>query len=245
VKKHCNFCGEPMPPDAKECKQCGWDVSLNAPPTTDAGDRKARIGVAAGLVVAYVVMWTLISGTPAPARAEPTRAPRYVDAPQDAPQVAPQVAPERTYQPASSPATSIATPPVAVVSISAASTSPDAPISIKVADTKKATIPARDALQYVFGLPDTDQKCRLVGSTKGIGGFGRNIEVFLLTDADYDFWNANPAAIAPSHWETYRGSENTLNYELSDAGTYHFVVSNQMSPTPQTMAVKMQVKCVK
>jgi len=237
VKKHCNFCGEPMSADAKECAQCGWDVSLNAPPTTDPGDTKARLGVAAGIVVAYVVMSTLISGTPAPASAEPTRAPRYVDAP--------QVAPERTYEPVSSPATAIGTPPPEVASTSDASTSPEALISIKVADTKKTTIPARDALQYVFGLPDTDQKCRLVGSTKGIGGFGRNIEVFLLTDADYVFWNANPAAIAPSQWETYRGSENTLDYELREAGTYHFVVSNQMSPTPQTIAVKVQVKCVR
>jgi hypothetical protein len=237
VKKHCNFCGEPMSSDAKECAQCGWDVSLNAPPSTDPGDSKARLGVAAGIVVAYTVMWTLISGTPAPARAEPTRAPQFVEAP--------QVAPERTYEPVSSPATAIGTPPPEVASTVAGSTSPDALISIKVADTKKTTIPARDALQYVFGLPDTDQKCRLVGTTKGIGGFGRNIEVFLLSDADYVFWNANPAAIAPSQWETYRGSENTLDYELREAGTYHFVVSNQMSTTPQTMAVKVQVKCAK
>jgi hypothetical protein len=237
VKKHCNFCGEPISADAKECAQCGWDVSLNAPPSTDPGDSKARLGVAAGLVVAYGVMWTLISGTPAPAGAEPISTPRYVEAP--------QVAPERTYEPASGPATAIGTPPPEVAPTSAASTSPEALINIKVADAKKATIPARDALQYVFGLPDTDQKCRLVGTTKGIGGFGGNIEVFLLNDADYVFWNANPAAIAPSQWEIYRGSENTLDYELHEAGTYHFVVSNQMSPTPQTIAVKVQVKCVK
>ncbi|HEX9606270.1 MAG TPA: hypothetical protein VF962_03490, partial [Gemmatimonadaceae bacterium] len=124
MKKHCNFCGEPMSADAKECAQCGWDVSLNAPPTTDPGDTKARLGVAAGIVVAYVVMSTLISGTPAPASAEPTRAPRYVDAP--------QVAPERTYEPVSSPATAIGTPPPEVASTSDASTSPEALISIKV-----------------------------------------------------------------------------------------------------------------
>ena len=150
-----------------------------------------------------------------------------------------------TPEPVSGPATAIGTLPAEVASAAAGSATPDALISIKVADTKKTTIPARDALQYVFGLPDTDQKCRLVGSTKGVGGFGRNIEVFLLSDADYVFWNANPAAIAPSQWETYRGSENTLDYELREAGTYHFVVSNQMSPTPQAVAVKVQVKCVK
>jgi hypothetical protein len=237
VKKHCNFCGEPMSADAKECAQCGWDLSLNAPPSTDPGDNKARLGVAAGLVVAYAVMSFLIQGTPTPASAETPTVPQHVDAP--------QAAPEPTPEPVSGPATAIGTLPPEVASAAAGSASPDALISIKVADTKKTTIPARDALQYVFGLPDTDQKCRLVGSTKGIGGFGRNIEVFLLSDADYVFWNANPAAIAPSQWETYRGSENTLDYELREAGTYHFVVSNQMSPTPQAVAVKVQVKCVK
>ena len=56
VKKYCNFCGEPMHADAKECKQCGWDVSHDGPPTTDPGDTKARVGVAFGLAVAYGVM---------------------------------------------------------------------------------------------------------------------------------------------------------------------------------------------
>lgn len=237
VSEYCNFCGEPMVPEAKECKQCGWDVSHNVPPTTDPGDRKARLGVAAGLVVAYGVMSFLIQGTPAPARAEPARTPRYADAPEPTPDLTPE--------PVSAPATAIGTLPLAAPSTPAAATSPEALIKIKVADTKGSTIPARDALQYVFGLPDTDQKCRLVGSTKGIGGYGRNIEVFLLTDADYVFWNANPAAIAPSSWETFRGSENTLDYDLHEPGVYHFVVSNQMSPTPQKVAVKAQVNCVR
>ena len=82
MKKYCNFCGEPMLPDAKECKQCGWDVSQNGPPTTDPGDRKARIGVATGLVVAYGVLWFLIQGTPAPASAEAQKTPRYVPPPE-------------------------------------------------------------------------------------------------------------------------------------------------------------------
>ncbi|HKN59070.1 MAG TPA: hypothetical protein VJV97_09470, partial [Gemmatimonadaceae bacterium] len=118
-------------------------------------------------------------------------------------------------------------------------------ISIKVADARSANIPPRDALQYAFELPETDQKCKLIGSTRGIGGFGRNIEVFLLTDDEYVFWHANPAAIAQSSWETFRGSENTLSYNLSGAGTYHFIISNEMSATPQSMAVKAQVKCVR
>ena len=222
-----------MSPDDKECKQCGWDLSKNAPPSTDPGDTKARIGVAAGLVIAYGVMSFLIQGTPAEARAEPARAPQYADAP------------EVMTEPVSEPAMAIGTLPQASSSAPAAPAATSALITIKVADTKGASIQARDALQYKFDVPETDQKCRLVGSTKGIGGFGRNIEVFLLTDDDYVFWHANPAAIAASQWETFRGSETTLNYALPGPGTYHFVVSNQMSPTPQTVAVKAQVKCVR
>jgi hypothetical protein len=132
-----------------------------------------------------------------------------------------------------------------VASAATPSTPSSALITIKVADTKGASIQARDALQYAFEVPETVQKCKLVGSTKGVGGFGRNIEVFLLTDDDYVFWHANPAAIAASQWETFRGSETTLDFALPGPGTYHFVVSNQMSPTPQTVAVKAQVKCTR
>jgi hypothetical protein len=232
VKKYCNFCGEPMQAEAKECKQCGWDVSHDGPPTTDPGDRKARIGVAAGLVLAYSVMWFLIQGTPAPARAEAQKAARYV------------APPEVTEEPVSAPSMAIGTPPPAA-STPAVYGARTALINIKVADTKGSSIPPRDALEYAFELPETDQKCALVGSTKGVGGFGRNIEVFLLTDDEYVFWHANPAAIAQSSWETFRGSENTLKYALPGPGTYHFVVSNQMSPTAQTVAVKAQVKCAR
>jgi hypothetical protein len=234
VKKYCNFCGEPMQADAKECKQCGWDVSHNGPPSTDPGDKKARIGVAAGLLVAYGVMSFLIQGTPAPARAEVARAPQYVPA-----------APEFTPEPVSAPPLAIGTLPLTVASTPGTATKPAALITIKVADSKGSSIPPRDALQYAFEVPETDQKCKLVGSTKGVGGFGGNIEVFLLTDDEYVFWHANPAAIANSSWETFRGSENTLNYNLPGPGTYHFVVSNEMSPTPQTVAVKAQVKCTR
>jgi len=189
VKKYCNFCGEPMSADDKECKQCGWDLSKNAPPSTDPGDNKARLGVAAGLIVAYGVMSFLIQGTPAEARAEPARATQYA------------AAPEPRTEPVSEPAMAIGTLPQSVSSAPAASTASSALITIKVAD--------------------------------------------LLTDDDYVFWHANPAAIAPSQWETFRGSETTLDYALPGPGTYHFVVSNQMSPTPQTVAVKAQVKCVR
>jgi hypothetical protein len=226
-----------MLPDAKECKQCGWDLSKNGPPSADPGDAKARYGVIAGLVVAYAVMAFLIDGTVAPERVEAARLPQYADVSEPVP------AP--VSQPVSGPETAIGTLSAPVVSTPVASTPTSALLSIKVVDTKGASIQARDALQYTFVVPETDQKCKLVGSTKGIGGFGRNIEVFLLTDDDYVFWHANPAAIAASEWETFRGSETTLDYALRGPGTYHFVVSNQMSPTPQTMAIKANVKCVR
>jgi hypothetical protein len=221
-----------MQADAKECAQCGWDVSLNAPPSTDPADNKARLGVGAGLVVAYGVMWSMLQGTPTPTRAESPRAPHVVQEYASEPVV-------------TEPAIAIGTLPPAVATIPGTPAKPSALITIKVADTKGSMISPRDALQYVFELPETDQKCRLKGSTKGINGFGRNIEVFLLTDGEYVFWHANPAAIASSSWETFRGSENTLNYSLPGAGVYHFVVSNVMSSAPQAMAVKAQVKCAR
>jgi hypothetical protein len=118
-------------------------------------------------------------------------------------------------------------------------------LNIKVADAKSATIQARDALQYLFQLPETEQKCALVGQIRGIGGFAGSLETFLLTDDEYVFWNANPAAIPHSSWETVRGSETTLNYPLSAPGIYHLVVSNVMSPSPKSVQIKAQVKCVK
>ena len=221
-----------MLPDAKECKQCGWDVSHDGPPTTDPGDRKARIGVAAGLFVAYLTLWSMVQAAPAENLSLSLRLPT-------------RAATEAETQPVAEAPVALGTLPVAVASTPAVPAKPSALISIKVADVKSATIPARDALQYAFALPETDQKCRLTGSTKGVSGFGRNIEVFLLTDDEYVFWHANPAAIAQSSWETFRGSENTLSYDLPGEGTYHFVVSNEMSSDPQTMAVKAQVKCAR
>jgi len=232
VKKYCNFCGEPILPDAKECKQCGWDVSHDGPPSTDPGDRKARIGVAAGLVVAYATMWSLVQSAPAEDLSLSLRLPTSAAA-------------EPVNRSVDEPPVTLGTLPVAVASTPAAATKPSALISIKVADAKNTTVRARDALQYTFQLPETDQKCKLIGSTKGVSGFGRNIEVFLLTDDEYVFWHANPAAIAQSSWETFRGSENTLSYDLPGPGVYHFVVSNEMSSDPQAMAVKAHVKCAR
>jgi hypothetical protein len=217
-----------MQPEDKECKQCGWDVSHDGAPTSDPADNKARVGVAAGLIVAYWATWFLIQGTPGLAGAEMPRASRIVPAVEESVPVAD--APTMTL----SPAMAAAPAPTAKPTL----------ISIKVADVKATTVPAHDALQYAFELPQTDQKCRLVGSTKGVSGFGGNIEIFLLTDDEFVFWHANPAAIAQSSWETFRGSENNLDYDLPTAGTYHFVVSNEMGLAAQTMAVKAQVKCV-
>src|SRR5438874_633410 len=222
-----------MLPDAKECKQCGWDVSHDGPPTTDPGDRKARIGVAAALFVAYGLMWALVESAPAEDLSPPAR------------HLAPAVA-EQAEQPVAQPPITVGTLPAVVASMPAAAGRPTALVSIKVADVKSASVPARDALQYTFALPETDQHCKLVGVTKGLSGFGRNIEVFLLTDDEYVFWHANPAAIAQSSWETFRGSENNaLSYDLPGGGTYHFVVSNEMSGEPQAMAVKAQVRCAR
>ena len=66
-----------MQPDAKECKQCGWDRSQDGPPTENPGDKKARIRVAIGLLAAYVVMFALISQTDASARPARATAPTY------------------------------------------------------------------------------------------------------------------------------------------------------------------------
>jgi hypothetical protein len=224
---------------AKICKQCGWDRSQDGPPSQDPADQKARIGVAAGLVVAYGVMFALISGTSASARpVRPTTTVYSAAAAQAA-------APVYTGEPVTGEAVALGTPPSAVSSGPAATIKPGALLTIKVADAKSATIQARDALQYQFELPETDQKCQLVGQIHGIGGFDRNLEVFLLTDDEYVFWHANPAAIPHSSWETVRGSETTLSYKLPAQGTYHLVVSNVMSPTPKSVQVKAQVKCVR
>ena len=59
------------------------------------------------------------------------------------------------------------------------------------------------------------------------------------------FWHANPVSIPRSSWDTIRGSEATLNYQLSNAGTYHLVISNAMSPAPKTIQLNAQVKCTR
>ncbi|MDP9206051.1 MAG: hypothetical protein M3P12_11465 [Gemmatimonadota bacterium] len=218
----------------KVCKQCGWDRSQDAPPTQDPGDQKARVGVAAGLVVAYGVMFFLISKTDASAR--PARITRPANVVVEAPAYAPEPV-------TGAPVALGALPPGA--GGAGANAKPGALLTIKVADAKSATIQGRDALQYLFQLPETDQRCQLVGQIRGIGGFAGNLETFLLTDDEYVFWNANPAAIPHSSWETVRGSETTLSYPLSTPGTYHLVISNVMSPSAKSVQVKAQVKCAK
>jgi hypothetical protein len=185
------------------------------------------------LVVAYGVMFFLISSTDASAR--PARASRQPAIAIEEPAYAPE--------PVTGPPVVLGVRPSTELGVAGANTG--AVLNIKVADAKSATIQARDALQYLFQLPETEQKCALVGQVRGIGGFAGSLETFLLTDDEYVFWNANPAAIPHSSWETVRGSETTLNYPLSAPGIYHLVVSNVMSPSPKSVQIKAQVKCVK
>ena len=181
------------------CKQCGWDRSQDGPPTQDPADKKARIGVAAALAVAYLVMFTLISGTDAAAR--PVRAPTTNNA----------VTESTTYTPApvTGEAIALGALPSATATAPSAPTKPGKLLTIKVANAKSATIPPHDALQYQFEVPETDQRCELVGLLHGLNGFDRDLEVFLLTDDEYLFWHANTAAIPHSSWDTTRGSETT------------------------------------
>ena len=204
MKKYCNFCGAPLKDSAKECEQCGWDRSQDGPPSSDPADTKARIGVAAGLVVAYAVMGFLIQGAPDVARATPVKT-IYA---------APEVSTEPIGEAAVGPAIALSVTPTTV----AATATPPATVgatakllSIKVADAKLAHIQPHDALDYAFVVPETDQKCRLVGQMHGVGGYDRDLETFLLTDDEYIFWHANPAAIPHSSWDTMRGSETTLS----------------------------------
>jgi hypothetical protein len=223
-----------MPAEGTVCAQCGWDRSQDGPPTQDPADRKARIGVAAGIAVSYWVMFTLISGTTVAAR--PTRA---------APALAVAEAPTYTPEPVTGEAIALGALPSGTTTASAVATKPGKLLAFKVADAKSASIQPHDALQYQFEVPETDQNCRLVGTLHGLGGFDRDLEMFLLTDDEYLFWHANPAAIPHSSWETTRGSETTLGYQLPGAGVYHLVISNVMSPASKTVQVKAQVKCTR
>jgi len=235
-KKYCNFCGEPLQDAATECKQCGWDRSHDGPPTSDPADQKARVRVAAGLLVAYAVMWFLIQASPDVALATPVRTPVYS---------APEPVAEPVSAPVYAPAISVGALPAGVANTPLGTAATNKPLAIKVADAKAAPIQAHDALVYDFIVPETDQKCRLVGQLHGTGGFDRDLETYLLTDDEFIFWHANPAAVPHSSWETFRGAETTLGYDLPGAGAYHLVISNEMSSNNKVMQVKAQVKCIR
>ena len=235
MKKYCNFCGAPLKDSAKVCEQCGWDPSQDGPPSSDPADTKARIGVSAGLVVAYAVMWTLIQGAPDVARATPVKA--SYDAP--------ATSPEPIGEPTVGPPLALSVTPTAAATTPAVTGEAAKPLSIKVADVKLAHIKPHDALDYGFLVPETGQKCQLVGQLHGTGGYDQDLETFLLTDNEYIFWHANTAAIPHSSWDTRRGSETTLAYDLPGAGTYHLVISNSMSPTDKSVQVKALVKCAR
>jgi hypothetical protein len=235
VKKFCNFCGEPIADSSKECPQCGWSRDQDGPPSSDPADQKARIGVALGLVVAYAVMWTLIQGAPEIAEARSVRAP-ILAAPESSPEPA-------RYESQSGQAISVGLLPSAATVAATTAAAGTKILTIKVADDKAAHVQAHDALDYSFVLPATDQKCQLVGQLRGSGGFSSDLETFLLTDDEYFFWHANPAAIPHSSWDTIRGSETQLKYDLPGAGNYHLVISNEMSSAAKVVLVKAQVKC--
>lgn len=233
VKKHCNFCGAPLKDSAKECEQCGWDRSQDGPPSSDPADTKARIGVSAGLVVAYAVLWTLIQGAPDVARATPATTPAY-SASQDNP--VPVAAPSTV---------GIGASPTTVVAAPGTIGAKGKLLTIKVADAKAARIQAHNAVNYDFDVPELVQQCRLAGQLHSAGGFDSNLETFLLTDDEYLLWHANPAAIPHSSWDTIRGSEATLSYDLPGPGTYHLVISNEMSSADKTVQVKALVRCAR
>lgn len=238
MKKYCNFCGEPLLDSAKECKQCGWDRSQDAPPSQDPGDQKARAGVAGGLIVAFAVLAFMIQGTDASAGDMVGRTQAVI-----LPTLDPT--PEPAGEPVTAQALAVGALPPSVAATPVATAASNKLLTIKVADEKGAHIQARDGVHYDFDLPETDQHCKLLGQLHGTGGFDRDLETFLLTDDEYVFWHANPAAIPHSSWETFRGSETTLSYDLPGAGTYHLVVSNEMSPDTKVVQVKAQVKCSK
>lgn len=228
-RRNCTFCGEPMAAGDKECKQCGWDSTKVSAPPADPADQRARIFVALGLAAAYGVMWSLISGTTLPAMDSPRATAPPVAAPIEAAPI-PQ-----------DPAIAIG----AVTAQDSAALAPapasNKPITIKVADVRNTTVLPRDAVHYEFTLPETDQSCKLTGLVKSSGG---DVETFLLTDDQFLFWRANPAAIPRSNWEPMRGSETALDYQLEGAGRYYLIVSNALSGSAhKVVQVKAQVRC--
>lgn len=190
MKRECKFCGAPMLDSASECKQCGWSRSQDGPPTENPGDKKARMRVAFGLLAAYAVMFVLISQTDASPRPARATTPTYNPAP----------APAYTPEPAVGEAVALGTLPSEAAAVPTATTKPGALVSIKVVDAKSANIQPHDALQYQFELPETGQSCHLVGKIHGLGGFDRDLEVFLLTGDDYIF-----GAPTQSRYPTRRG----------------------------------------
>src|SRR5258705_2347327 len=125
------------------CKQCGWDRSQDGPPTQNPGDQKARLGVAAGLVVAYGVLSFLISSTDASAR--PVRASRPPAVAVEEPAYAPE--------PVTSAPVALGTLPSTRSIAPTASSKPGAALTIQIAESKSTTIPARDALPNLFHSP--------------------------------------------------------------------------------------------
>lgn len=221
---NCPFCAEPVEHADKVCPHCGWDLTPVPEPPADPADRRARLVVGTVLVVAIAVMSYVTSG---------------ID--EDNPKRALASAP--VSEVASAAVVTLEPMPSAPLSVPLSA--PDPLLNLEAADDKAREIPARDAIDYAFELPKTDQSCKLVGQIKGVSSDYQPVEVFLLTADAYVFWHANPAAIPRSSWPSFRGSETALDYQLHGAGTYHLVVSNVMSPTPRRVQVRAHVKCTR
>ncbi|HUR00830.1 MAG TPA: hypothetical protein VM166_15370 [Gemmatimonadaceae bacterium] len=220
MKKNCVFCGEPMAPGDKECKQCGWDMSKVSAPKSDPADVRARIFVAIGLAAAYFGMFTLINGADLPAQAEP---------------VTRVAVSEPVGTPVSEPAIAIGAADSAITPVRSSV------VNVKVADVKNATILPRDAIHYAMQVGEGDRDCRLTGELKSTGG---QVEVFLLRDDDFIFWRANPAAIPHSNWEPIRASDTPLSYQIDEPGSYYLIVSNALGAGHKTVKVLANLKCV-
>ena len=226
MKKTCVFCGEPMAAADKECKQCGWDSSKVSAPKSDPADVRARIVVGIGLTVAYGALFTLINGADLPAQ------------PKSAANGA-----------ASEPVQSAVIQPVLPMAVSAPSDPAvkniprSSVVSVKVADVRNATVLPREAIHYEFEVAEGDQGCRITGQLKSGGG---DVEIFLLHDEQVIFWRANPAGIPRSDWEPIRASDTSLDYELSQPGSYYLIVSNALSASAhKTVQVKATLKCAR
>ena len=220
LSRKCQFCGEEVKPGDKECPKCGWDLKPVKAGPEDPGVKRARLVVSIVMAIGFIVMYQAVQELE-----EPTAA------------IAAPLAAELPAQQPESVVIDSGTPPVP--SIAAAL------VSVKGVDEKSRVIQGREAINYQFDLPETDQNCKLQGLVRATGGDTRGVEVYLLAADDFALWRMNPVAVPRTAWAPARGSEVSLNYQLADAGSYYLVISNAMSPRASRLQVKAQVKCTR